>query len=90
MRYNENAVAIELTVAELCYMAHKSGSIDARRSPRRADPPVKTGELYKKLREKGILVRHFTAERISEFNRITIGTPEDMETFINTVKGLIL
>lgn len=47
-------------------------------------------ELYKKLRENGILVRHFTTERISDFNRITIGTPEDMETFINTVKGLIL
>ena len=47
-------------------------------------------ELYKKLRENGILVRHFTAKRISDFNRITIGTPEDMETFINTVKGLIL
>jgi len=47
-------------------------------------------ELYRKLREKGILVRHFTAERIAEYNRITIGTPEDMETFINTVKGLIL
>ena len=47
-------------------------------------------ELYKKLRENGILVRHFTAERICEYNRITIGTPEEMETFINTVKGLIL
>lgn len=47
-------------------------------------------ELYRKLRENGILVRHFTSERISEYNRITIGTPEDMETFINTVKGLIL
>ncbi len=46
-------------------------------------------ELYKKLREKGILVRHFTSGRICEYNRITIGTPEDMETFINTVKNIL-
>lgn len=46
-------------------------------------------ELYKKLREKGILVRHFTSERICEYNRITIGTPEDMETFVNTVKNIL-
>lgn len=46
-------------------------------------------ELYKKLREKGILVRHFGSERICDYNRITIGTPEDMETFIQTVKNII-
>lgn len=46
-------------------------------------------ELYKKLRENGILVRHFTNERICEYNRITIGTPEDMETFVNTVKKIL-
>lgn len=46
-------------------------------------------ELYKKLRENGILVRHFTSERICQYNRITIGTPEDMETFINTVKKIL-
>lgn len=46
-------------------------------------------ELYKKLREKGILVRHFGSERICDYNRITIGTPEDMETFIKTVKNII-
>ena len=46
-------------------------------------------ELYTKLRENGILVRHFTSERICEFNRITIGTPEEMEVFINTVKKIL-
>ena len=45
--------------------------------------------LYKKLREEGILVRHFTSERICEYNRITIGTPEEMETFINAVKKIL-
>ena len=46
-------------------------------------------ELYKKLRENGILVRHFNGERIREYNRITIGTPSDMETFVNTVKNIL-
>lgn len=46
-------------------------------------------ELYKKLRERGILVRHFTGKRICEYNRITIGTPEEMEIFIKTVKNIL-
>ncbi len=46
-------------------------------------------ELYKKLRENGILVRHFTIERIREYNRITIGTPKEMETFVNTIKKIL-
>lgn len=43
-------------------------------------------DLYKKLKDKGILVRHFSTPAICEFNRITIGTQEEMETFIEKVK----
>lgn len=46
-------------------------------------------KLYLTLKEKGILIRHFTKERICEYNRITIGTAEQMRIFIDTVKEII-
>lgn len=46
-------------------------------------------ELYEKLKEKGVLIRHFTKERIKEYNRITIGSREEMEIFISKVKKIL-
>ena len=46
-------------------------------------------DLYQKLKDRGILVRHFTAPRICQYNRVTIGTDEQMKTFIQTVKELL-
>ena len=45
--------------------------------------------LYLKLKERGILVRHFTTESIKEYNRITIGTMEEMQTLVATVKDIL-
>lgn len=47
------------------------------------------GELYRKLKEKGILVRHFTNPRICQYNRVTIGTQAQMQTLVNTVKEVL-
>jgi len=46
-------------------------------------------ELYEKLKEKGVLVRHFNGERISEFNRVTIGTKKQMEAFLFCVEQIL-
>ena len=46
-------------------------------------------EVYSKLRENGILVRHFTKERIKDYNRITIGRKADMEKMISVIENFI-
>ena len=45
--------------------------------------------LYLELKKRGILVRHFTNPRICQYNRITIGTPEQMAKFIETAKKIL-
>ena len=51
-------------------------------------PFLSGGELYARLREKGILVRHWDSERISDYCRITIGTKQQMEALIAAIDEL--
>ncbi len=46
-------------------------------------------ELYSKLKARGILVRFFNKERLSDFLRITIGTKEQMDALLNTLDAIL-
>ena len=48
------------------------------------------GQLYETLKSRGILVRHFKNPKISQYNRITIGTRQQMEVLIDTLKEVLL
>ena len=50
---------------------------------------INGGVLYKKLKENGILVRHFDAPRIENWLRITIGTPEQMQALMDAVDKIL-
>ena len=46
-------------------------------------------ELYLTLKDRGILVRHFETDRLRDYNRITIGSMEQMETLIKVTAEIL-
>lgn len=46
-------------------------------------------ELYLSLKEQGVLVRHFSSERIKDYVRITIGSKGDMITLIKKIQSIL-
>jgi protein phosphatase len=73
------AVAAIIT-DEFAYIAHAGDSRAYKLSG---------GEAYRELRERGILVRHFSKARISDYLRISIGTAEDMKALVDAVAEII-
>lgn len=52
-------------------------------------PNADGGEIYRKLKERGILVRHFDKARINQYNRITVGTPQQMQALLTALKEIL-
>lgn len=52
-------------------------------------PAIDGGYLYEELKRRSILIRHFTLERICQYNRITIGTADQMDILINEIKNIL-
>ena len=52
-------------------------------------PKLNGKELYQGLRERGILVRHFEKPRISDYVRISVGTKEEMDILLTSLKEML-
>ncbi len=52
-------------------------------------PKIKGKKLYLRLKDKGVLVRHFDKERLKEYNRITIGSREQMDALLTAIKQIL-
>ena len=50
---------------------------------------VPGNEIYSKLRESGILVRHFSSPKICEYNRITVGTEAQTQALLDALKIIV-
>ncbi|MBQ6893434.1 MAG: histidinol-phosphate transaminase [Clostridia bacterium] len=47
------------------------------------------GELYLELRKRGILVRHFSKNKLDAYNRITVGSYEQMKILCDTLEEIL-
>ena len=75
--------AIELKAMGFEVLDSKTNFLFARHSS------ISGSDLYEKLKENGILIRHFKKDRISDFIRITIGSEEEMNKFVEIIGGII-
>ncbi len=70
------ALGFEVLPSKANFLFAKSEKIDGEK-------------LYKELKARQILVRHFTNPKINQFNRITIGTEDQMKKFLCTVEEIL-
>ena len=52
-------------------------------------PQIGGGALYQALKARGVLVRHFDSPRIADFNRITVGAPEEMDRLVEAIQEIL-
>ena len=52
-------------------------------------PQVDGWTLYRELKAKGVLVRHFAKTRTAPYIRVTIGTREEMDVFLKETKSVL-
>ncbi len=52
-------------------------------------PAIAGGVLYQTLKSRGVLVRHFDKPRIADYIRITVGTAEQMQILVETIRQIL-
>ena len=90
--YDENCRKIQETRA---YTARELGKLGFQVLPSKANflfakkEGVSGERVYQELKKRGVLVRHFDKERIRDYNRITIGTREQMDIMLEKLRELL-
>ncbi len=51
-------------------------------------PEIHAAFLFRQLKENGILVRHFNKPRIDNYLRVSVGTDQEMDVFLDEVRKL--
>jgi len=52
-------------------------------------PAADGKEIYLRMKQKGVLIRHFDAPRLCQYNRITVGSKEQMEVFLEKLTEVL-
>ena len=52
-------------------------------------PEVRGEEIFRKLRERGVIIRHWDKPEIADYNRITIGSKEQMDILLREMSGVL-
>lgn len=77
------------------YLTHKLEQLGFIHTPSTANfvfakhPSYDGEKLYLELKKRGVLIRHFTKERIKDYNRITVGTREQLDVLLKNIKELL-
>ena len=50
---------------------------------------IRGRKLYEELKRRGVLVRHFAKDRIEDYVRITVGSPEQMQRLMDAVDDVL-
>ena len=90
--YDANCAAIVDTRADTKRRLEALGftCTDSRANFLFARHPRADGEtLYRELKARGVLIRHFDGARIRDYNRITVGTRAQMDTLLSKLEELL-
>ena len=53
-----------------------------------SNPDFSAADIFKKLRESGILVRHFSNPLTNNYLRVSIGTDDEMKSFTGAIRTI--